>query len=1135
MAISESVKDETLDTAQVEIYFDDSKTPYPPRTLCRIMTDYSQSGTATTKDEYYHIATDTVGIQTIKPRTYKHTITLVQTTRKLSHYILPNMVITKPREAVLKTYFCNENALNLLFYDHSYVHSGPYMWRGFTTRYVVDIGTDNFRKDTPSPYWGECVPVPKHTKIASGVIKVHFDAIIASGTYSSGSVTATAKFSRLARSIAHPDWLTPYLQVYWCQGNINTARSDNGITKTIIEKVELDDLDWNGEFGYCKLSNDAITKINAYTSGYLMCELISEVTGTVPTELYYEAGSAYVSSAYDRLFCDYTEFLYNNIQTIWSNVSLELSYKQDTLYEVLERIIKRQQCKYDGSTNDPLFYLPTSGDDYTTLIGTEAPEFSFVNLTVFEAVSKVLETIDALPRFDCDDEGKLTLGLDYFASTGAEIAQDQKFTSYTSSATEQKRDNGILTNFQGAEMLCHFPCPPRAGVPCTARARVASYGIPTASDFVLAVDKPIKYINHLWVANSLKYQVAVLKEYLDYKVDDTTTIKVPRYTYSTAKSVNTYVDLASFVFDDTTYSSALAQVGAYTNSYTKNARSQFNCLKFKKGSKNIEIGVKRTNAWNEAYWTFWNCLDAACNRAVGAYAQNYDFGGTAASITKSVIYDFATLATASFKDIWFSCEYGSDIDGRLEIQSPYAKEEGQFLASANSTSPDLSKLGLNMLGVTLRSGEPTMTCTQVLSDWNSCLRVGQVYRENDETWVVTKASYSTLTTGKNNAGNKVDVIKGTIELTKNFNGLAKRIGIDQSKRLYNIDRNISALCEMNITHYLYFEPHSASDASVGDTDADTLPLSAENIGRIILKAFSHETSSSNAFTWAIYQEVGQAYVLDENGTAVFIPLSVYGAGNCLCFEAKFDDPISAGIRMDTSASGTTYWWATSTYQKLFTGSTYYYGTDVKYTDNEGYKQKVTVYYRANDGTINGNEMRSEYPKSDFIIGGKTMGKIANIEFDKQPNEIFGLNYELAFLSKYHTQTNEVFFGRRFFQVWGGSRPKDFNRLYFSYSKTDKYNAGSQRSLGSRLLLRYCYLGISGSASSQYGSIAPYLLAPYAGYTIPEFGISCWGICDENGDLLVGCNCDPDTYKMKFETGKAISLPSLHFFPKLKRI
>ena len=340
---------------------------------------------------------------------------------------------------------------------------------------------------------------------------------------------------------------------------------------------------------------------------------------------------------------------------------------------------------------------------------------------------------------------------------------------------------------------------------------------------------------------------------------------------------------------------------------------------------------------------------------------------------------------------------------------------------------------------------------------------------------------------------------------------------------------------MNITHYLYFETYPSGSSPGASATADALPFSTENIGRIILKAFSHETSYSNAFTWAIYQEVGQAYVCDEDGNAVYIPLSVYGAGNCLCFEVKFDDPISAGIKMDTSTSGTTYWWATSAYQKVFTGSTYYYGTDVKYTDSEGYKQYFMVYYRANDGTINGNEMREEYPKSYFMIGGREMGKITNIEFDKQPNEIFGLNYELAFLSKYHTPTNEVFFGRRFFQVWGGSRPKDFNRLYFSYSKTDKYNAGSQHSLGSRLPLKYCSAGIGGSESSPHGYISPDLLAPYAGYTIPEFGISCWGICDENGDLLVGCNCDPDTYKLKFETGKVISLPSLYFFPKLKRI
>ena len=1136
MAVSESVKDETLDTAQVEIYFDDSKTPYPPRTLCKMVTQY-YSGSAQTKTDYYHIATDSVGVQTIKPRTYKHTITLVQTTRKLSHFILPNMVITKPREAVAKTYFCNENGLNLLFYDHSFVNKGPFSWRGFTTRYVIDIGTDNYRKTSASPYWGECVALSSRSKFARGVIKIHFDAIVATATYSSGAVSnAKATFTRLARDIAHPDWLTPYIQVYWCQGNANVARTDSALTKTIIEKVPLSSVTWSGGEGYINLSSDAIAQINGYSSGYIMCELISEVTGNVPTELHDPVDNVNVSGAYDRLFCDYTEFLTNNIQTIWSNVSLELSYKQDSLYEVLNRILLRQQCKHSKSTNEQLFSLPTSGEDYDILTGTEAPEFSFVNLTVFEAVSKVLETIDALPKFTCDDNGKLTLELDYLSATGVEISDTQRITSYASSATEQKRDNGILTNFQGAETLCNYPCPPMAGKPSFARARVSSYGIPTATDFVLAVDKPIKYVNHLWVKSSLKYQVAVLTGYVEY-TESGTTISVPRYTYSTPVEAPVYVDIASFVFDDTVYSSALSQGVSYAYSYTQNYRSQFNCLKFKKGSKNIDIGVRATDNWNKSYWTFWNCLKAAKNRAVGAYAQNYDLGWTTTTVTSSVIYDFATASEADFKNIWFACEYASDIDGRLEVQSPFAKEEGQFLASTGSTSPDLSKLGLNMMGISLRSGEPTMTCTQVLSDWGNCLKVGQVYRENDETWIVTKASYSTLTT----TNSKASVIKGTIEFTKNFNGLAKRIGIDQSKRLYNIDRGIASLCEMNITNYLYFETAPSSVMSPEAFECDILPFTADTIGKIILKAISPISYSRNAYRSHVYQEVGFAVAANSSvkgSTATdylkrYIPLSIYGAGNCLCFETKFDDPISAGVKMTASSDGSTYWWATDTYQKAFTNSTYYYGTDVKYADDEGYANNFIITYYADQGSL--DKLPDTLPDCTGLTGQVTMGAISGLKFDKQPNEIFGLNYELAFLSRYHKQTNEVFFGRRFFQAWGGSSKKSASQLRFYYSKTDKYTYGSQNALGSYLPLAYCSSDTAGSTSKPYGFIGLTLLAPYAGYTQAEFGITSWGIGDENGNLLIGCNCDPETYTMKFEKGKSISLPHLYFFTKLERL
>ena len=83
LSVQEDVKDETLDTASLNILADDRAEAYPSRTPCKII----EKGTT----KYFYTGTDLVSAFSLTPLTYKHAISLVQTTRELSHHILPNM------------------------------------------------------------------------------------------------------------------------------------------------------------------------------------------------------------------------------------------------------------------------------------------------------------------------------------------------------------------------------------------------------------------------------------------------------------------------------------------------------------------------------------------------------------------------------------------------------------------------------------------------------------------------------------------------------------------------------------------------------------------------------------------------------------------------------------------------------------------------------------------------------------------------------------------------------------------------------------------------------------------------------------------------------------------------------------
>ena len=1110
-AISEDVKDETLDTACVQLFFDETADAYAPRALCKIV-DADASASSGTRSSYYYVATDSVEIQTIEPRTYKHTLTLVQTTRKLSHYILPNMEIRKPRESVVSTFFTNQNTLNLPYYFNNAKTEGIWTWDGFTSNYIR--ATDNiFGVGYPSPYWGECVAVTEHQKFGSGIIKLYWDAMVCSADVDSGSHTATsaeAKFVRLARAIATPSWKNVYIVVYHCSNNVNRVLKDGDIKdRTDLAKISLDAIAWQGDYGYFILGENTLNLINSFDSGYIMCELVCEDTSSKPDKFWFKPTDASlraeIPASCDRLFCDIEEYTENGIQSIWSRLSLELSSKQDTLYEVLQRILNRQQCKHNLSKNAPLFALPTSGDDYDVLTKTEAPEFSFTNLTVFEAVSQVLSTIDALPRFDASDDGTLTLGLDYFAQTGTNIPLATKFASYTSKITEQKRDNGILTNFQNAEIYSCFPCKPYDGTPIYARARVKSYGLPEYTDFALVVDKPIKFINHLWLKLLCTFNVI-------YDTGRTvSTTGRPLYATYAVSNVSIPLDMATFIFDEATYSSALDQ-GDYPN-VNHNIRLQKNCLRFKQGSKEISIGEKGTTQYNVVYNTLWNCMQASADRMFGYYGQNFEYYYMAHYNKDLMTRNYPTENV--FCDIYFSCEYGTDLDGRLEIKSPYPKEDGQFLSSTGSSSPDLGKLGLNMLGVALKSGEPTMTCSQMLTTWENRIKIGDVFTKNNEKWIATKASYTRLGEG---------AIKGAIEFTKNFNGLSKRIAIDQSKRLYNIDRAIASLCEANIFTYVYFEPRNLSSAGTIDFEPQSTPFDSSSIASMMMKAFTADKTQ--------YSEPSYAYVTTISGGTqvayrVYIPLAVYGAGNCLCFETKFSDPISAGVKMNVSDSGDTYWWLTDAVAKAYE-SKFYFGSDVKYTDAEGYAEYFQIQYLEPD--------KNEFPFSDDFpdctqdFVGDYLGTIVNLAFDKQPNEIFGLNYEIAFLSRYVKDNNQVFFTQRFFDAWNDRKGLRTTQAIFYYSSSETYGYGDTKGKGWGVYVDVAYTA-DGTNNSGYLYFAPNALPT----TTMTIALASFAICDQDGNILIACNCGGAGCYYRTIKGAYSILPTLCFFARQERL
>lgn len=1098
LAVQEDVKDETLDSASLDIVADDRDKAYEARTYCSI----TEGGTT----KYFRVATDLVSVFSLQPKTYKHSLKLIQTTRDLSHRVLPNMAITKPREKTQRAYFSTTNAINVSYfvnYDpvHPDLNKGLLKYyKGFFSddyMYGPDYSEVSSRfsgKSKGSRYWSEPFACSTHDKSETAVLRLRFSALKVTDN-------GQGEIVEMNRTFAFPSWIQPYVLIYHSTTNVAMTDRDSEIENVVeIERIPLQNqVSYNGGYLDINLSQNAIDKINSYNDGYICVDLKTTVVGALPPELddVQGAGETKIEkeSLYDRLFTDFSEYQTNGFQKTMVNAELIFTYKRLFLYDTLQRIIDRQQCEYSQGNKKPLFKLPTSGADYDILTSVESPEFTFTNQTVFEAVSQVLSTIDALPRFDTtkNDDGSAaeTLALDYLNARGKEIASN--FVSgYTTSLAESKYVNGMVSNYQKAELVRMFPSS-YEGNDNYAPIRVVGYGIPELQDFAIVVDKPIKYVKRLEVKTGFTFKTIWQDEQSGrYSVVDCN-LQMP-------------IDLSSYAFEESVYSSALSDRGNYENS-NRNVRLQINSIAFSQGTKYIKLGNKQTDQWNKVHLTFWNCWKVCCYRKFGIFGQNsyseLQFGSLDPLLEEKLSDE------GDYASIRFRCEYASDLDGRLRVESPNYKADGEMNVSASGASIDIGKQGLNMLGVSMRTGVPTMTCNQVISTWNNRILKGQIRKKDGYTWVANKCDYQTIADG---------IIKGTIEFTRDFNGLAQRIALEQNKRFSNISSNIVEKCEAIVMNYATFYPSFYKKADEGFNDTGNTPITASKFAGVIMKGFGSAYSGEpkNVDFARYYLEPSTSGVRD-----IYIPLAVYGAGNCVCFETSFDNPISAGIRMEVSVEDNGKWWFPL---QQATQSKRYFGKDVKYADSEGYAETVSIdYVMGNDAKFN--------EKFPIIYDPNTtkVGTLKDLKFRKMPNEIFALNYEIALLSRFKDD-REVFFGKTFMDMFKEQKPSHKCYLWFGTNKEETYTMLDAKAKGTKVeSLPTMEYGIS-DLSDDGKSKDVYIFAKLSATGLRQIPTPyySYAIADENGNLLIGANL----------TREELSLPKnpyLHFKIDSERI
>lgn len=254
------------------------------------------------------------------------------------------------------------------------------------------------------------------------------------------------------------------------------------------------------------------------------------------------------------------------------------------------------------------------------------------------------------------------------------------------------------------------------------------------------------------------------------------------------------------------------------------------------------------------------------------------------------------------------------------------------------------------------------------------------------------------------------------------------------------------------------------------------------------------TNQENKVTYATFKPYTYE---NDNASAingyVYIPLHCYGSGNSICFEMDYDDSLNAGNRL--------------------TGNSSYFTKATLYTESNGFADVVDIAIWDDYGYSSDDNYSENFPIISSISNPK-MIDIQGFHYYKKPNEIFHINYGIAFMSD---EDCEFFFGDKFINnnaVIVNSKLS--SQVRFNYG--DKlYSIIDNKGINSSTI--DCTISASISILNDKKYVAVTITLGSA--------IDCksWALVDENNNVLVASN----------KTYENVSSITFYVIPRRNRI
>lgn len=1027
-------KDETLETFSFALVNDQAK-PYAPCQFVQVITDSNEKINLI-------LTVDSVELFSSNPLKYKHNIICIQNTRKLSKHLVRNSVFSQPSNPIKESY----NAATISLAHRQNDPQGAYKSETYGT-YDLHSGLPSLN-EVERKVELTYVDANIREKIKNAFVEIRCSAI---------------KCAQGMEDVELPSGVPSE----WVSPNTNQE----------IRNMTSNSTSWSfGETLYLYCEKDGG---QSYTEAITPWDLGLDTAWFVLNKKFrcpriMELASAGYTKFSLRFPDPITSFLSGTCYPYKDDFFLTISFQLIitletyvyTAYDILDRLrIRQRKQRYEGINSvlvyEPdLFQLPNTEPLFSLLIKTPAPNFIFTQCTMYECIAEVFRLFDAI--FTMDENN--VLDIDYFNKlSGRDVTDSLKKVGENLAISEDKYTNGLVAYYQDGRTVETFPAGSEKTDDCYAPIRSKTVGVPLEnSDFAFFTPHKIDNVQHCYVKflNSSGQKIAITSDF-----SFGTGVGYVSVGSSDVNKLigNPILDIAHWVvYEDlwcqlSSTNTMIANVSPFT-------RYQINTLSFAKGSNELKVSYSFTGYRDNdiskdlipnKQFAFDNAVNCALYAMLGCYYGNSNF------IVRDTLSDW--------RQIYLKVVYMTSVDGRVKIESPQRKYDGETLIDQYNGAVDLNKMGLNILGLSLKLGNPTLTVTQKITRWSHRIKAGDVYRYQNGLWIANVVSYTFLGNG---------MIQATIQFVQNFNALALRTRLLREKRMSNISGELTVKSEENIIEYSYVTVYAS-----GSESHPTYPLNLRteialiseafytNIGSSLGVNFGKDAEDRNKFDAAIFQK-------STGGYYYYIPLIKYGSGNSLCFEMSYEHPMVIGNQTLVSEDGNAWYYAN--YIKYFTNA-------LKYTNDEGYLIGANLAITSSQNIT----IDRSFPAVTWT-GLNPLLLMINYSCFKQPNEVFALNYQLCFLP-YDSQKDII--GSEFINnnafVNGNTRlPNDLIVYYGneSYSILDSRGKGNYEDV----------------SSSTYNLDTNFMVRIVLTLQTNVVGQS-FAVCDKNGNILFASN------------------------------